>query len=68
MWTNWVTIHESFGLPRVAQDCRTFLENNGIRVRLQLSRKQTSVYYLLQVPKAQEGAARELLTRFRKNL
>lgn len=68
MWTNWVTIHESFGLPRVAQDCRTFLEHNGIRVRFQLNRKQAMIYYTLQVPQPQEHAARELLTRFRKNL
>jgi hypothetical protein len=68
LWTNWVSIHQSFGLPRVAQDCRAYLEHNGIRVRFQMNRKQTITSYYLLVPKAQEQDARELLTHFRRNL
>ncbi|MGE5703976.1 MAG: hypothetical protein ACM32O_15745 [Clostridia bacterium] len=69
MWTKWVTIHQSFGVPRAAQDCRTYLEQHGIYARIQMNRrKQMISTYWIQVPRDQEKQARELLTHFRKNL
>ncbi|MFY0543523.1 hypothetical protein [Brevibacillus sp. H7] len=69
MWTKWVTIHESYGLPRAAQECRRFLENKGIRVRL-LSRKtkRAGHLYALQVPVDQQQVAEELLHAYKKSL
>lgn len=69
MWIKWVTIHESYGLPRVAQECRRYLERQGIRVRL-LSRqtKRAGHLYMLQVPSIQEEQAREWLREFKSTL
>ncbi|GEB31402.1 MULTISPECIES: hypothetical protein [Brevibacillus] len=69
MWTKWVTIHESYGLPRVASECRIYLEMKGIRVRL-LSRetKKGGHVYTLQVPISQAAEARERLREFKSGL
>ncbi|ELK43347.1 hypothetical protein D478_03994 [Brevibacillus agri BAB-2500] len=69
MWTKWVTIHESYGLPRVASECRRYLEIKGIRVRL-LSRetKKGGYVYTLQVPSSQAAEARQWLREFKSTL
>ncbi len=69
MWTKWVTIHESYGLPRAADECRRYLENRGIRVKL-MSRKTKRLghLYALQVPVEQQRIAEELLRTFKKTL
>lgn len=69
MWTKWVILHHSYGLPRVAMECRTYLENRGIRVKLRMgrSKRATSKYYLL-VPKGQKAQAEAHLADFRKGL
>jgi len=69
MWVKWVTIHESFGLPRAAQELRCFLELEGIRVRLVSRRtKRAGHVYALQVPRAQRKKAEQILYDFRKRL
>ncbi|BAH43103.1 MULTISPECIES: hypothetical protein [Brevibacillus] len=69
MWIKWVTIHESYGLPRIAQECRRYLEMKGIRVRL-LSKqtKKAGHVYTLQVPLAQQEQAKVLLRDFKNTL
>ncbi|MGG1660349.1 hypothetical protein [Brevibacillus sp. NRS-1366] len=69
MWIKWVTIHESYGLPRVAQECRRFLEIKGIQVRL-LSKKTKRAGYLytLQVPIEQQEQAKKWLSEFKSTL
>jgi hypothetical protein len=69
MWTKWVTIHESYGLPRVADDCRRYLESRGVRVRL-VSRqtKRSGHLYTLKVPLEQKGIAMELLRTYKNKL
>ncbi|EMT53894.1 MULTISPECIES: hypothetical protein [Brevibacillus] len=69
MWIKWVTIHESYGLPRMANECRHYLEMKGIRVRL-LSRKtqRTGHVYVLQVPEKQRDQALEWLHQFKNRL
>jgi len=69
MWTKWVTIHESYGLPRAADECRRYLENRGIAVRL-FSRqtKRSSHLYWLKVPEQQQRMAEELLRTYKKSL
>jgi hypothetical protein len=68
-WTKWVTIHESYGLPRAAQECRTYLENRGIRVKLRIGKsKRDAPIYVLQVPEEEKKEAEALLSRFKKTL
>lgn len=69
MWIKWVTIHESYGLPRVAQECRQYLELQGIQARLigKRTRRKGHVYKL-QVPVEQEEQARERLHMFKSML
>ncbi|CAM3636973.1 MULTISPECIES: hypothetical protein [Brevibacillus] len=69
MWIKWVTIHESYGLPRVAQECRQYLELQGIQVRLVGMRTRRKGHvYKLQVPVEQEEQARERLHTFKSML
>ena len=68
MWVKWVTIHESYGLPRVAQECRRYLEGQGIRVRLfSKQTKRAGHLYMLQVPADQEELARSCLLEFKSS-
>lgn len=69
MWTKWVTIHQSYGLPRVAQEFRTYLENRGVRVRLQTGKTKRSapIYYIL-VPIDQKKRAETYLADFKKSM
>ncbi|QRG69639.1 hypothetical protein [Brevibacillus choshinensis] len=68
MWIKWVTIHESYGLPRVAQECRLYLEGKGIRVRLfSKQTKRAGHLYMLQVPSDQEEEARNWLREFKSS-
>jgi hypothetical protein len=68
MWTKWVTIHQSYGVPRAAQECRRYLETNGVRVRLTSRKtKRLGHLYVLQVPVDQRRAAEELLRQFKKS-
>lgn len=69
MWIKWVTIHESYGLPRVAHECRRFLEIKGIQVRL-LSKKtkRAGHLYTLQVPNEQQELAKKWLSEFKSTL
>ncbi|MED4908553.1 hypothetical protein [Brevibacillus centrosporus] len=65
-WIKWVTIHESYGLPRVAQECRRYLESQGIRVRINFKQtKRAGHVYMLQVPADQEELARICLQAFK---
>lgn len=66
MLTKWVTIHQSYGLPRVAQECRRFLENHGIRVQLFGESRGHLYLYFLQVPHEQKHHAMEILAKFRQ--
>ncbi|GED66347.1 hypothetical protein BRE01_00490 [Brevibacillus reuszeri] len=69
MWIKWVTIHESYGLPRVAQECRRFLETKGISVRLTSQKTKRAGYlYMLQVPSKQEEQAKKWLADFKSSL
>ncbi|GAA4710614.1 hypothetical protein [Brevibacillus fulvus] len=69
MWTKWISLHRSYGFPRAAEECRVYLENNGVRVRLKLKRnKRATVLYILQVPKESHRRAKELLAQFKKTL
>lgn len=69
MWIKWVTIHESYGLPRVAQECRQYLESRGIQVRLTSKKTKRAGYiYALQVPLSQQELAQELLNAFKETL
>jgi hypothetical protein len=69
MWIKWVTIHESYGLPRVAQECRQFLELQGIQVRLITKKnKRTGLVYQLQVPSTVQERARERLLAFKRSM
>jgi|GEM_PF-745610 len=68
MWTTWVTIHESYGLPRAAYEFRRHLENAGIRVRVS-GRSRRSVYvYRLQVPRHELDRATLLLDGYKQKL
>ncbi|QQE73018.1 hypothetical protein KDJ56_13815 [Brevibacillus composti] len=69
MWIKWVTIHESYGLPRVAQEYRHYLERRGIHVRLlfRKTRKMSHVY-ILQVPAEEREQALEWLRMFKARL
>lgn len=69
MWIKWVTIHESYGLPRIAQECRRYLEGKGVRVRL-LSKqtKKAGHLYTLQVPINQQDQAKAWLLDFKNTL
>ena len=69
MWVKWVTLHESYGLPRIAQELRRYLELKGIRVRLVSKRTRRAGYqYLLQVPKSQQQQAEQFLRSFKDSL
>lgn len=69
MWTKWVTIHESYGLPRAAQECRRYLENRGVRVKLYSKKTRRSGHlYGMQVPAEQKQLAESLLLDFKKSL
>ncbi|MBO8163266.1 MAG: hypothetical protein H0Z34_06000 [Brevibacillus sp.] len=68
MWTRWVTIHQSYGLPRAAQECRDYLANRGIRVRLYGSKKGALHTYHLQVPSSQKERALALLKAYKKGI
>jgi predicted secreted acid phosphatase len=68
MWTKWVTIHQSYGVPRVAQEFIRYLEIKGVRVRLTSRQTRRSGHvYALQVPDDQRQAAEELLRQFKKS-
>lgn len=69
MWIKWVTIHESYGLPRVAQECRRYLEGKGIQVRLYSKQtKRAGHVYTLQVPADQQEEAKFWLREFKSTL
>lgn len=69
MWIKWVTIHESYGLPRLAQECRQYLESKGIQVRLTSKQTKRAGYvYALQVPYGQQESARRMLRDFKDTL
>ncbi|NGQ97100.1 hypothetical protein G3578_18330 [Brevibacillus sp. SYP-B805] len=68
MWTKWVTIHESYGLPRAAHECRKYLEHQGIRVKLSGRARRSVFLYTLQVPQEQKERAISLLSRCKKQL
>lgn len=69
MWVKWVTIHESYGLPRIAQELRQFLERKGITVRLVSHRTRRAGHlYTLQVPKSQLEQAEHHLNAFKNTL
>ncbi|UFJ43083.1 hypothetical protein LOK74_11595 [Brevibacillus humidisoli] len=68
MWTRWVTIHTSYGLPRAAQQCRDYLANRGIRVRLYGTKKGNLHTYHLQVPSTQKERALALLGTYKKRI
>jgi hypothetical protein len=68
MWTKWVTIHQSYGVPRVAQECRRYLETRGVRVNLTSRKtKRSGFLYTLQVPAEQQQTAEELLRQFKRS-
>ncbi|MDA5108529.1 MULTISPECIES: hypothetical protein [Brevibacillus] len=69
MWIKWRTIHESYGLPRMAQECRRYLETRGVRVRLLAQRtKRAGHVYVLQVPAEEREEAEQWLRRFKQTL
>lgn len=69
MWTRWVTIHQSYGLPRVAQDCRQFLELKGIQVKVVAKRtKRNGHVYSLRVPSSQQEQAKKWLHLFKQTM
>jgi len=69
MWIKWTTIHESYGLPRMAQECRRYLETKGISVRIMSKKtKRAGYHYMLQVPLEQEEQARKWLSEFKSSL
>ncbi len=68
MFTKWVTIHESYGLPRAAQECRGFLEHHGVKVRLFGETKGALYYYSIQVPHKQRKKAVEMLEKYKQRL
>lgn len=68
MWTKWKTIHRSFGLPRAAHACRSYLETRGVPVRLVGRRRGSLFVYILQVPEGQQALARQLLERCKQDL
>ncbi|MFM1651395.1 hypothetical protein ACI7RC_04730 [Brevibacillus sp. B_LB10_24] len=68
MWTTWTTIHESYGLPRAANDLRQYLELNGIRVRLSNQKQGTLRSYSLQVPIHQKENALLLLGQYKRTI
>ena len=66
MWVKWVTIHESYGFPQIAQELRGYLELRGITVRLVSKRgKGTGNLYQLQVPKTQLKQAEQYRDAFK---
>lgn len=66
MWVKWIAIHESYGLPRAAQECRQYLENQGIRVKISTRERRSVFVYRLLVPSEQKEQAEMLLKRFRQ--
>ncbi|MED1783368.1 hypothetical protein P4V43_16245 [Brevibacillus fortis] len=69
MWIKWVTVHESYGLPRIVQEYRSYLEMKGISVRLLFRQtKKAGHVYTLQVPLAHEEQAKALLRDFQNTL
>lgn len=66
MFTRWVTIHESYGLPRAAQECRHYLEIRGISVRLRGESRGSLYYYWIQVPQHQQKLAVELMAQYKQ--
>lgn len=68
MFTRWVTIHESYGLPRAAQEYRQYLETRGISVRLQGERRGSLYYYWIQVPRPLQKRAVELMVQYKQGL
>ena len=66
MLTKWVTIHQSYGLPRAAQECRRYLEHYGIRVQLFGERRGNVYLYVIQVPKGQKEKAMEVLAKYKQ--
>lgn len=69
MWIKWITIHKSYGVPRVAQEFRTYLEHKGVRVRLQIRKtKRMAPIYYLQVPQDQKIRAETFLAEFKKSM
>lgn len=68
MFTKWVTIHQSYGLPRAAQEYRRYLENNGIQVQLYGENRGSVYFYYIQVPEKQKTKALEILNKYKQGL
>lgn len=68
MLIKWVTIHQSYGLPRAAYECRKHLENHGVRVQLSVVSRGSVYVYMIRVPQAQKEKAIEILEKFKQGL
>lgn len=65
MLTRWVVIHESYGLPRAAQELRRYLESQGIRVKITTNKRKSGFVYRLLVAAKQKEQAVRYLQHFR---
>ncbi|WP_255298379.1 hypothetical protein [Brevibacillus dissolubilis] len=60
-----MSVHKSYGLPRVAHEYRRLLEHKGIRVRLKVKKKGMIHSYEVQVPSYKRDDAARLLEEFK---
>ncbi|MGD8191752.1 hypothetical protein ACQCN2_17360 [Brevibacillus ginsengisoli] len=68
MLTKWVTIHQSYGLPRAAQEFRRYLEHHGIQTQLLVKSKGNVSLYVIQVPQSQKEKALKVLEKYKQGL
>ncbi|QDX93334.1 hypothetical protein EEL32_09380 [Brevibacillus laterosporus] len=68
MWVKWVSIHQSYGLPRAAEDYRQRLRLAHIRSRITSKKSGATYVYNLQVPIAEKDRALQVLHTMKKEM
>ncbi|WP_232699258.1 SPOR domain-containing protein [Brevibacillus daliensis] len=69
MWTKWVIVHQSYGLPRAADEYRRRLKLAGITCKVTGKKRGGALYlYQVQVPIEEKERALSLLAEIKREL